>query len=533
MAGLTAAPVPSRGGVRDLLTNLACALLAVVLLRWFCLEADRIPSPSMQPALLGSAEAGVYDHVLVDKLRYLVAEPARWELAAFQAPLQQRDPFVKRLIGLPGERIAIAGGNLYVVDGESGAERWRVLRRPARVQATHWYELHPARAQVRGETPGLGRSLRGEPASAWQPQAEGAVASLQPEEPARLTWLDADGGLVDRVWDGPPLPVASALRAAHADRSHRGEIVPDARLSVRLTPTGSLARAALAIDVRRPKLPRLQFAFVADAGQAHLEIRRDGAVVAANEPMPFAWTVGATTELGFAHLDDELIAWRDGVEIARLDATAFPCRDGCELPDPCGMGPAMPSAEQRVEPSLELTGTGTIAVQDVRIWRDQHWTRGPLAPDTVLAVPPGHYLLLGDNPLQSEDGRGFAAWTLGVRDGAAVPPDTPGAARRTGNLQAAADDSLPARDDNPILLPDRHLLVVRDRFGNLETLRGDAEFTDPASLRLRWPDATPPGACELAAPPVHFVPREALLGRVMLRYWPLPPFGPWRIGWLH
>jgi hypothetical protein len=56
---------------------------------------------------LGCEEAGVYDHVLVDKLHYVLAEPRRWELAAFKPPLQQRDAFVKRVVGMPGERINI------------------------------------------------------------------------------------------------------------------------------------------------------------------------------------------------------------------------------------------------------------------------------------------------------------------------------------------------------------------------------------------------------------------------------------------
>lgn len=526
--------VPSRGRIRDLLTNFACALLAAVLLKWFCVEAYRIPSPSMQPTLLGAVEAGVYDHVLVDKLRYLLAEPARWDLTVFHAPLQQGDTFVKRLVGMPGERIAIAGGNLYVVEGPSGTEHWRVLRRPARLQEMQWRELHPARCLVRGELPGLGVSLRGEPAMAWHAQSDAAVVELAPDRPARLAWLDVDGGLVDRLWDGYPLPVAIAVRAAHAGRSHPGEIVPDARLSVRLSAGGVLTRCALAIDVWRPALPHLRFAFECGGGQAQLVVRRDGAIVAASASTALSWPAAAEAEVTFAHIDDELIAWHDGVEIARMDCAAFPCRDGCELPDPCGMGPAMPGPEQRVEASLELAGSGAVVVHGLRIWRDQHWTRGPLAAGAELAVPAEHYLLLGDNPLQSEDGRGFRAWALGALEGTAVPPDTPGAELRVGNLQATSGDGSPGRDDNPILLGGQRVLVVRDRLGNVEMLRGEAEFVDQGNgLRLRWRDDA--GVVEerdLATTPVHFVPRGALLGRAMLRFWPVPPFGPFRIGWL-
>lgn len=522
------------GRIRDLLARLPCALLAVVLLKWFCLEAYRIPSPSMQPMLLGSVEADVHDQVLVDKLRYLLAEPARWDLAVFHAPLQQRDTFVKRIVGLPGERIAIAGGNLHVVEGGAGAERLRVLRRPPAVLEAQWREVHPARSLARGETPTLGGALRGEPAAAWHTDLQDLVAELRPDRMARLVWADADGGLVDRPWDGHPLAVARHLRAVHARQSHRAEVTADARILVRLQAPSPPSRCTLAIEVWRPGLPSLRFAFDCAGPDARLVVARDGVPVAASATVAFPWRDGASMAITFAHVDDELIAWHDGVEIARFDCTDFPCRDGCELPDPCGMGPAMPGPTQRAEASLELVGAGAVHVQEVRIWRDQQWTRGPLAAGAVLEVPAGHYLLLGDNPLQSEDGRGWQACALGVLGDTAVPPDTAGAAVRIGNLWLGDRDGAPGRDDNPVRLADRRLLVLRDRFANQDALHGDLEADDDGQgVRLRV-FATDGTAQEhrLAVPTMHFVPRADLLGRAMLRYWPLPPFGPWRVGWL-
>lgn len=525
---------PPLGRIRDLLVRLSCALLAVVLLKWFCLEAYRIPSPSMQPTLLGSVEAGVHDQVLVDKLRYLLAEPARWDLAVFHAPLQQRDTFVKRIVGLPGERIAIAGGNLHVVEGGPGAERLRVLRRPPALQEAQWREVLPARSLARGETPALGGALRGEPAAAWHTDLPDLVAELAPDRPTRLVWADADGGLVDRPWDGHPLAVARTLRAVHAQQSHRAEVTADARILVRLQASAAPSRCALAIDVWRPGLPSLRFAFEYAGGTARLVVARDGVPAAASAPVAFPWREGATTTICFAHVDDELMAWHDGVEIARFDGSAFPCREGCELPDPCGMGPAMPGPTQRAEASLEFAGAGVVRVQEVRIWRDQQWTRGPLAAGTVLVVPADHYLLLGDNPLQSEDGRGWQAIPLGVLADSAVPPDTPGAVVRVGSLQLGRRDEAPGRDENPVCLDDRHLLVLRDRLGNRDVLHGDLGPDDGGTgLRLgfRGMDGIARKQ-QLAATTVHFVPRADLLGRAMLRYWPLPPFGPWRAGWL-
>lgn len=530
----TREPLAQPGGrVRQALVRLGGAVLAAVLLKWLCLEACRIPSPSMQPMLLGCEEAGVYDHVLVDKLHYVLAEPRRWELAAFKPPLQQRDAFVKRVVGMPGERINIGGGNVHVVLGEGSSERFVPLRRPEALQAVHWKDVHPARALARGEPTGLGHTLRGEPETAWHERDGGAVATLAPDRTARLLWVDADGGLVDRIWDGCPLDVARALRAVHAPRSDRAEIVVDARVAATLAATTAPARVALAIDVCRPSQAKLRFSCEWQRDEVRLVVRRDGAVVAAGAPVAFAWPSVAFT-LAFAHLDDELILWCDDRELARFDTTAFACRDGCELPDTCGMGPAMPCAEQHAGVVLEGEGAGELAVRDMRIWRDQQWTRGPLPANAVLAVPAGHYLLLGDNPLQSEDGRGWRSFRIGELDGAAVPPDTPGALVIVGSLQPGSPDRPPSRDENPVAIPAPGLLVVRDVLGDLHVLRGEFALADNGNLAIvRTRDtAGRPFEWELAGPDVNFVPRAAFAGKVIARYWPLPPFGPLRAGWL-
>jgi hypothetical protein len=209
------------------------------------------------------------------------------------------------------------------------------------------------------------------------------VTTLAPDRTARLLWVDADGGLVDRIWDGCPLDVARALRAVHAPRSDRAEIVVDARVAATLAATTAPARVAHR-DRRVPSVAGEAALFVRMAARrGHLVVRRDGAVVAAGAPVAFAWPSVAFT-LAFAHLDDELILWCDDRELARFDTTAFACRDGCELPDTCGMGPSMPCAEQHRGVVLEGEGAGELAVRDMRIWRDQQWTRGPLPANAVL-----------------------------------------------------------------------------------------------------------------------------------------------------
>jgi len=65
---------PRIGPIRYNLEAFGVAILGAVLLKWFCLEAFQIPTSSMQPTLMGSSEAGVYDRLLVDKLTPAIRE---------------------------------------------------------------------------------------------------------------------------------------------------------------------------------------------------------------------------------------------------------------------------------------------------------------------------------------------------------------------------------------------------------------------------------------------------------------------------
>lgn len=86
-------------------------LLAIValglLLAPLVAEPFRIPSASMAPTI----QAG--DHVIVDKRAYRDAVPERGELAVFHAP-GAGEVTLKRVIGVPGDRVAIEDGVLMV-----------------------------------------------------------------------------------------------------------------------------------------------------------------------------------------------------------------------------------------------------------------------------------------------------------------------------------------------------------------------------------------------------------------------------------
>lgn len=98
--------------------------LVVLLLRSFLVEPFRIPSGSMIPTLL------VGDFILVNKFTYglrlpvlnakfvELGTPARGDVVVFRYPEDPSTPFIKRIVGLPGDRIAYRDKQV-TVNGEA------------------------------------------------------------------------------------------------------------------------------------------------------------------------------------------------------------------------------------------------------------------------------------------------------------------------------------------------------------------------------------------------------------------------------
>ncbi len=92
-------------------SGMIAVALVFLIIRPFVLQAFFIPSPSMEPTLLGKDGAG--DRILVNKFGYRLGRPQRDDVVVFLAPpaAMAGDPeFIKRLIGLPGDRLESVAG---------------------------------------------------------------------------------------------------------------------------------------------------------------------------------------------------------------------------------------------------------------------------------------------------------------------------------------------------------------------------------------------------------------------------------------
>jgi signal peptidase I len=63
---------------------------------------------------VGAGECCRGDRVLIDRLSVGPWSPRRWDVVAFRTPGEETTLGVKRLVGLPGERLELRGGDVYV-----------------------------------------------------------------------------------------------------------------------------------------------------------------------------------------------------------------------------------------------------------------------------------------------------------------------------------------------------------------------------------------------------------------------------------
>ena len=114
----------------DNIKTLFGALLIAILIRSLFFQPFYIPSSSMEPTLL------VGDRIFVSKYSYGYSKhsfplspnfskkrffskiPERGDLVVFKTPADNRTDYIKRLVGLPGDRVQFIDANLYLNNSE-------------------------------------------------------------------------------------------------------------------------------------------------------------------------------------------------------------------------------------------------------------------------------------------------------------------------------------------------------------------------------------------------------------------------------
>jgi signal peptidase I len=111
----------------DWIVTIVVAVLVVLGLKAWVVNPYRIPSSSMEPTLhcarpAPGCEAGTSDRILANRFIYHFRDPKRKEIVVFDPPPQAKircptggsGVYVKRIIGLPGDRWSERNGYVYI-----------------------------------------------------------------------------------------------------------------------------------------------------------------------------------------------------------------------------------------------------------------------------------------------------------------------------------------------------------------------------------------------------------------------------------
>ncbi len=138
------------GLVRDLLSTLLPALAIAVMLHLFLAQSTIVYGQSMEPNF------STDQRLIIEKLSYHFRTPQRGDVVVIKDPSGGPIPLIKRVVGLPGERVTIADGKVYI-DGALLAEPY--LKQPTDGPSRSWI-VPPLHIFVMGDNRNNSRDSR-------------------------------------------------------------------------------------------------------------------------------------------------------------------------------------------------------------------------------------------------------------------------------------------------------------------------------------------------------------------------------------
>jgi type IV secretory pathway protease TraF len=341
----------------------AALLLVLALVRVFVLGVYQVDSASMEPYLHGDPRSGEWVVVLYRRNPPLERfDPLVLRRAG------ERDPVVKRVVGLGSETVQLSGGDV-LIDGK---------RLPADAPRLDLIPVYDSRSEALDK----GFQLTG----TWSKDAASGDWHLQGE--AAKPALDVSATYTPKLLDDR-LGRDGARTTGHTE-------VGDAALELELAFESQGGHFGLRLSEENDRFD-LTLEPVPGGRVVASISRRSGRATA--EPLAkveLDWPEGAWRRLRFSNLDNRLEMALDGA----------PCLSSAYAENTPMVGEPDVSYRHLI-PRVAFWAAGlNAAVRDVRILRDQHYTdRGEFGVRQALTLGPDELFLLGDNSSESLDSR--------------------------------------------------------------------------------------------------------------------------------
>ena len=102
--------------IRETVEVVAISLFTVFVIRTYLVQPFLVSGASMEPNFQNG------NYLLIDEITYRFREPERGEVVVFRYPGDHKTFYIKRVIGLPGERVMVKNGEVFVYSKENQKE---------------------------------------------------------------------------------------------------------------------------------------------------------------------------------------------------------------------------------------------------------------------------------------------------------------------------------------------------------------------------------------------------------------------------
>ena len=344
------------------------------------------------------------DRVLVDRGTYVWRAPRRWEKVALRCPGAPGSWCVKRIVGLPGERVEIRNGDVWI-DGRLAPKDLVQLRDMAVLVYQPAQKTNQASKQQSGWT---------DPRNAWR-QHQGRwvhVVDSADDESNQTNLIgtaDADTEPDDDVhWLQYEHPPVAAAVPAFPDGALDDESPYDQSELRSLNPVGDhLLRARVTLDNRGELLIRARSR--GDTFQVRLDLATGAGTLSHN---------GQTASKFVAALPQSrrpvAIAWMlaDGRAQLRLDGRI--AADTRFRPTPFGRLTSTPAHDST--PLAIGARRADVRLEQIAVYRDLYYTGPESADRREYQLGDDEYYVLGDNSPHSEDSRSWPRPAVGSNE---------------------------------------------------------------------------------------------------------------------
>jgi signal peptidase I len=361
------------------------------------------------------------DRILVLKYLYLMHPPRRWDVVVFKSPdlpqeFHYQQNFIKRLVGLPGEKLMVLDGDIYTWDPSEN--QWAITKKPRSAQEALWRlvydnDFHPQ------------LSHRPAPPQWVQPWRADGTGWDEDAANGRIFKFDNAGGIGTLRFDPNANSTTQTLSDflvydAGAQMRRPGSIgspddansnpVSDLKLAANYTRTSG----AGAFQMRLSRFDDVDHTFTAEITPDAVRLTHRtsmGAITTLRKPL---------SELGIR--GDRPIF----VELVNVDYRVTLRLNGHDVFEPMDYEPNVrwlmeqwrahrPGGRRPGEAEIEAQNQ-TCTIEHLSLWRDVYYTnRSTRGEDLNTATPgnpvqlgPREYFTMGDNSAISKDARYWA-----------------------------------------------------------------------------------------------------------------------------